>query len=524
MPPTIRFRVVKSFKDPLSRLVAESVWIDSESNLNSKNEWRGEKITRIVVSGSVRDKMKKKKEITTEEEVATKIEEMKKRVNRANVNLKKLRVVDDHKSLEPDNEPSLVKFSKRERVEEVLEVVKKKKIRLDDSTQVVIETEEEKLSDVAQTLVVQTEIARQVEQGAAAVAPVVVVRSIAASRIAPEPDTLSAYPAVESLLELKHDSEKPEESPAEKTSGKPEQGAPASVVSAVKTSGKLKQDHQWPMVSTVVKTSGKSKQDTLVSARLYSAQNPSNVKVASLNSTHSTSKRVSKPDLEMSKSTRLQKGWSSTSKTKIRRGWSAKDGAERAKASSKQPTRVPSSYQPGRKLKQLGIESFFARSDYCGIVQERAREVPAESKHASGVLPVYCCRLRERRNNLITCCRSRKRMDKMNCEETNSSESHSDGAAGARREGTLSTTGAGREDTSDTETSGGPKIKPATSKKGKKLLKNEKEMTEGRGMEIACCLTDELWYQPVKETGMNVTMEHPLQKIGGMVASKRRLQ
>ena len=50
-PPVIRFRVVDTFKDPLSRLLAESVWIESDSNLNSKNEWRGEKITRITVSG-----------------------------------------------------------------------------------------------------------------------------------------------------------------------------------------------------------------------------------------------------------------------------------------------------------------------------------------------------------------------------------------------------------------------------------------------------------------------------------------
>ena len=74
-PPVVRFRVIKSFKDALSRLLAESVWIDTESNLNSKNEWRGEKITRITISGS-----SSKKDEPTEEEISAEIESLKERI------------------------------------------------------------------------------------------------------------------------------------------------------------------------------------------------------------------------------------------------------------------------------------------------------------------------------------------------------------------------------------------------------------------------------------------------------------
>ena len=47
--PRVKFKVKKSFRDPLSRLIAESVIIDLESNLNSKSEWRSNKMTRLVV-------------------------------------------------------------------------------------------------------------------------------------------------------------------------------------------------------------------------------------------------------------------------------------------------------------------------------------------------------------------------------------------------------------------------------------------------------------------------------------------
>ena len=36
--PVMRFRIIRSYRDTQSRLSAESVWIDAESNLNSKND------------------------------------------------------------------------------------------------------------------------------------------------------------------------------------------------------------------------------------------------------------------------------------------------------------------------------------------------------------------------------------------------------------------------------------------------------------------------------------------------------
>ena len=48
-PPKIRFKPVKSFKDALSRLVSEAVWIDAKANMNSKSEWRINKLTRLKV-------------------------------------------------------------------------------------------------------------------------------------------------------------------------------------------------------------------------------------------------------------------------------------------------------------------------------------------------------------------------------------------------------------------------------------------------------------------------------------------
>ena len=36
-PPEMRFGVVKSFKDAMLRLLVESVWIESDSKLNSRN-------------------------------------------------------------------------------------------------------------------------------------------------------------------------------------------------------------------------------------------------------------------------------------------------------------------------------------------------------------------------------------------------------------------------------------------------------------------------------------------------------
>ena len=47
--PRIKFMAKKAFNDPLSRLVAESVYIDKLSNLNSKSEWRKNEVSPLVV-------------------------------------------------------------------------------------------------------------------------------------------------------------------------------------------------------------------------------------------------------------------------------------------------------------------------------------------------------------------------------------------------------------------------------------------------------------------------------------------
>jgi len=57
-PPRIRFKPIKTYKDALSRLVSEAVWIDSKANLNSKGEWRSNKVTRVRVEKSSWEKNK----------------------------------------------------------------------------------------------------------------------------------------------------------------------------------------------------------------------------------------------------------------------------------------------------------------------------------------------------------------------------------------------------------------------------------------------------------------------------------
>ena len=47
--PRIRFKVLKTFQDALSRLTTESVLIDTIANMNSKSEFRNNKVSRIVV-------------------------------------------------------------------------------------------------------------------------------------------------------------------------------------------------------------------------------------------------------------------------------------------------------------------------------------------------------------------------------------------------------------------------------------------------------------------------------------------
>ena len=47
--PGIRFRVLKSFQDALSRLATEAILIEDKATMNSKSEFRNNRISRIVV-------------------------------------------------------------------------------------------------------------------------------------------------------------------------------------------------------------------------------------------------------------------------------------------------------------------------------------------------------------------------------------------------------------------------------------------------------------------------------------------
>ena len=78
--PRIQFKVVRTFKDPLSRLIAESVYIEKVSNLNSKSEWRNNKMSRLVVEvPSWLKKTRSEKDLSNDDEslVSRKIEELK---------------------------------------------------------------------------------------------------------------------------------------------------------------------------------------------------------------------------------------------------------------------------------------------------------------------------------------------------------------------------------------------------------------------------------------------------------------
>jgi len=50
--PRIRFRPLKSYKDAMTRVVAEAVWIEAKANMNSKGEWRTNKISRLKTDES----------------------------------------------------------------------------------------------------------------------------------------------------------------------------------------------------------------------------------------------------------------------------------------------------------------------------------------------------------------------------------------------------------------------------------------------------------------------------------------
>ena len=69
---------MNTYKDALSRLLAESVWIESDANLNSKNEWRGDKITRLSVTGGGARNDQEKVNL---EDVMAKIQKLRDRVD-----------------------------------------------------------------------------------------------------------------------------------------------------------------------------------------------------------------------------------------------------------------------------------------------------------------------------------------------------------------------------------------------------------------------------------------------------------
>ena len=46
-PPRIRVQPIRTFRDALSRLVSESVWIEARGNMNSKGELRCNKVSRL---------------------------------------------------------------------------------------------------------------------------------------------------------------------------------------------------------------------------------------------------------------------------------------------------------------------------------------------------------------------------------------------------------------------------------------------------------------------------------------------
>ena len=47
--PNMRFKVLKTIQDPLSRMASEAVMIERDSNMNSRSEYRNNKLSRIVV-------------------------------------------------------------------------------------------------------------------------------------------------------------------------------------------------------------------------------------------------------------------------------------------------------------------------------------------------------------------------------------------------------------------------------------------------------------------------------------------
>lgn len=50
--PLFKFEVVKQHKDSLSRMLHEALLIEKEANLNSKSEFRSNRLTRLVIEAA----------------------------------------------------------------------------------------------------------------------------------------------------------------------------------------------------------------------------------------------------------------------------------------------------------------------------------------------------------------------------------------------------------------------------------------------------------------------------------------
>ena len=139
-PPRMCFKVLKSFQDALSRLATESVYIDAFGSLNSKSEYRNNRISRIVVEDPRREYKEKRKGGDKEDEeerilkeidhLKTEMEERKrlKKLSRGQTSSSNLCLVNN---IEKRIKPSKILLSKRKEDVEMLEnAVVNKKIKL----------------------------------------------------------------------------------------------------------------------------------------------------------------------------------------------------------------------------------------------------------------------------------------------------------------------------------------------------------------------------------------------------------
>ena len=125
-PPIIRFRVIKACKDAMTRLLAESVWIYTVSNLNSKNEWRGNKVARITVSGpgAISD------DEQVDKEVQNKVLALKVKIpQEQEKNCQREMPEHKNKSLQPRAKPAIFSHTKRQGGKATVDEHKRKKLK-----------------------------------------------------------------------------------------------------------------------------------------------------------------------------------------------------------------------------------------------------------------------------------------------------------------------------------------------------------------------------------------------------------